>query len=239
MLNLAEYRSEDHQPCRLPALGLPGRRPASSSTRTARSSAPGAIAAPISTAPPRPNWSRVTARLNNVLKRFGAGWALFFEAERDPGATSIRRARFADPASWLVDQERYAAFSADGAHHESRYYLTFLYLPPPDARGPRRAACSTSAPDGDRRRDRAARASRMRIVTETDRALADAGARSCPRRSRSTDAGDAHLPARHHLRQAPAGGGAGHPDAPRCRPVRHAVARAASSRSSATSTCAC
>src|SRR5581483_5506337 len=76
----------------------------------------------------------VTARLNNILKRFGAGCALFFEAERVP-ANEYPGARFADPASWLVDQERYAAFSADGAHHESRYYLTFLYLPPPEREG--------------------------------------------------------------------------------------------------------
>src|SRR5713101_6557934 len=76
----------------------------------------------------------VSARLNNVLKRFGAGWALFFEAERVP-ANQYPGARFADPASWLVDQERYAAFSADGAHHESRYFLTFLYLPPPEHEG--------------------------------------------------------------------------------------------------------
>ncbi len=73
----------------------------------------------------------VTARLNNVLKRFGEGWALFFEAERIP-ADAYPGARFADAASWLVDQERYHAFSADGAHHESRYYMTFLYLPPPE-----------------------------------------------------------------------------------------------------------
>jgi type IV secretion system protein VirB4 len=76
----------------------------------------------------------ITARLNNILKRFGTGWALFFEAERVP-AKQYPGARFADPASWLVDQERYAAFSADGAHHESRYYLTFLYLPPPEHEG--------------------------------------------------------------------------------------------------------
>src|SRR6185295_13177804 len=76
----------------------------------------------------------ITARLNNILKRFGTGWALFFEAERVP-ANQYPGARFADPASWLVDQERYAAFSADGAHHESRYYLTFLYLPPPEHEG--------------------------------------------------------------------------------------------------------
>ncbi len=73
----------------------------------------------------------VTARLNNVLKRFGEGWALFFEAERIP-ARDYPGARFADAASWLVDEERRAAFETDSAHHESRYFLTFLYLPPPD-----------------------------------------------------------------------------------------------------------
>lgn len=76
----------------------------------------------------------VSARLNNVLRRFGEGWALFFEAERVP-ANQYPGHRFADAASWLVDQERYAFFSADGAHHESRYYLTLLYLPPPEHQG--------------------------------------------------------------------------------------------------------
>jgi type IV secretion system protein VirB4 len=51
------------------------------------------------------------------------------------GIQAVRRRRLADPASWLVDQERYAASSADGAHHESRYYPTFLYLPPRSTRG--------------------------------------------------------------------------------------------------------
>ena len=44
----------------------------------------------------------VTARLNNIVKRFGDGWALFFEAERTP-AHGYPPGRFADPASWLVD----------------------------------------------------------------------------------------------------------------------------------------
>ncbi len=74
----------------------------------------------------------VTARVNNVLKRFGSGWAIFFEAERAP-ALAYPAGRFADPASWLVDEERKADFLAVGARHESRYYVTFLYLPPPDA----------------------------------------------------------------------------------------------------------
>jgi type IV secretion system protein TrbE len=72
------------------------------------------------------------ARLNNILKRFGDGWALFCEAERVP-ANSYPPGRFGDPASWLVDQERRAAFEAAGIHFEGRYHLTFLYLPPPDA----------------------------------------------------------------------------------------------------------
>jgi type IV secretion/conjugal transfer VirB4 family ATPase len=76
----------------------------------------------------------VTARINNILKRFGEGWALFLEAERIP-ANDYPGARFVDAASWLVDHERYQAFSADGAHHESRYYLTLLYLPPPEREG--------------------------------------------------------------------------------------------------------
>jgi len=76
----------------------------------------------------------VSARLNNVLRRFGEGWALFFEAVRVP-ANQYPGHRFADAASWLVDQERYGSFSADGAHHESRYYLTLLYLPPPEHQG--------------------------------------------------------------------------------------------------------
>jgi type IV secretion system protein TrbE len=76
----------------------------------------------------------ITARLNNVLKRFGEGWALFFEAERMP-ANQYPGHAFADAASWLVDQERRAAFTETGAHHESRYTLTFLYLPPPDHAG--------------------------------------------------------------------------------------------------------
>jgi len=74
----------------------------------------------------------VSARLNNALKRLGEGWALFFEAER-VAAHGYPPGRFADAASWLVDEERRAAFEAEGAHFESRYFLTFLYLPPPDA----------------------------------------------------------------------------------------------------------
>ena len=144
----------------------------------------------------------IAARLNNVLKRFGTGWALFFEAERVP-ANQYPGARFADPASWLVDQERYAAFSADGAHHESRYYLTFLYLPPPEHEGRAERLLYERTDETTAERDRAARAAG--VVRHRDRPclpdarLHPAGGRGPGRRR------DADLPARGHQQQAPPG----------------------------------
>lgn len=70
------------------------------------------------------------ARVNNVLKRFGAGWALFFEADRIP-AGDYAQSDWRDPVAWLIDEERRASFEA-GAHFESVYYLTFAWLPPSD-----------------------------------------------------------------------------------------------------------
>ncbi|SMF81589.1 type IV secretion system protein VirB4 [Tistlia consotensis] len=74
------------------------------------------------------------ARANNALKRLGSGWALFFEAERLE-AQDYPRSNFPDAASWLIDEERRAAFEEgrQGRHFESRYHLTLLYMSPPDA----------------------------------------------------------------------------------------------------------
>ena len=72
------------------------------------------------------------ARANNALKRFGSGWALFFQAERRE-SLSYPDSNFPDAASWLVDHERRAAFEAEGAHFESRYHLSLAWLPPADA----------------------------------------------------------------------------------------------------------
>src|SRR5262249_59186688 len=38
--------------------------------------------------------------------------------------------QFPDPVSSLVDAERAAQFEEEGAHFESAYYLTFVFLPP-------------------------------------------------------------------------------------------------------------
>ncbi|MBN9567068.1 MAG: conjugal transfer protein TrbE [Alphaproteobacteria bacterium] len=70
-----------------------------------------------------------TARLNNALRRLGSGWAIFVEAQRHP-ATAYPDSRFPDPVSALVDHERRAQFEEEGAHFESTYFLTLLWLPP-------------------------------------------------------------------------------------------------------------
>lgn len=71
----------------------------------------------------------VAGRLNNALRRLGSGWAVFVEAQRH-FAGSYPPSTFPDVASALVDAERRAQFEEAGAHYESSYFLTFLYLPP-------------------------------------------------------------------------------------------------------------
>jgi type IV secretory pathway VirB4 component len=77
------------------------------------------------------------ARINNVLRRLGSGWALFFEACREEAA-SYSASEFPDPVSALVDAERRAQFESGSEergsrrHYESRYYLSLCWLPPPD-----------------------------------------------------------------------------------------------------------
>lgn len=71
----------------------------------------------------------VTARLNNMLRRLGSGWAVFVEAQRVP-ALSYPVSDFPDPVSELVDVERREQFREEGSHFESFYYLTLLWMPP-------------------------------------------------------------------------------------------------------------
>ena len=132
MLNLAEYRQRPELLAdRLPWAGLvaPGvvLNKDGSFQRVARfrgpdldSATPGELVA-------------ITARLNNALRRLGSGWALFIEAERRPAA-DYPHSDFPEPLSWLVDEERRAAFEEAGSHYESGYHLTLVYLPPEESR---------------------------------------------------------------------------------------------------------
>ncbi|MBK8629500.1 MAG: conjugal transfer protein TrbE [Sphingomonadales bacterium] len=70
-----------------------------------------------------------TARLNNALRRLGSGWAIWVEAVRRP-ALDYPASNFPDPASALVDLERAEQFAEEGAHFESGYCLTLLWMPP-------------------------------------------------------------------------------------------------------------
>ncbi|WP_416462938.1 conjugal transfer protein TrbE [Sphingomonas sp. VDB2] len=70
-----------------------------------------------------------TARLNSALRRLGSGWALFTEAQRVP-ANDYPDDVFPDPASRLLDRERREQFHEEGAHYDSAYYVTLLWMPP-------------------------------------------------------------------------------------------------------------
>ncbi|PRD40754.1 conjugal transfer protein TrbE [Phyllobacterium phragmitis] len=70
----------------------------------------------------------VASRINSAFRRLGSGWSIFVEAQRSEAATYPDNL-FPDPASVLVDAERKAAFVEAGAHFESGYFLTFLWLP--------------------------------------------------------------------------------------------------------------
>lgn len=73
----------------------------------------------------------VAARLNNILRRFESGWALFFDAHRRE-AQAYPPSDFPDAYSRLVDLERGASFTQSELHFESQYHVTLLWLPPPD-----------------------------------------------------------------------------------------------------------
>jgi len=132
MLNLAEYRQRPALLADwLPWAGLVARgvvlNKDGAFQRTARFRGPDLDSATES------ELVATSARLNNALRRLGAGWALFIEAERHEAA-GYPRSVFSEPLAWLVDEERRAAFEQAGSHYESRYHLTFLYLPPEESR---------------------------------------------------------------------------------------------------------
>ena len=130
MLNLAEYRSKPQTFADLlpwAALVAPGvvLNKDGSFQRTARFRGPD-----LDSATPA-ELVAVSARLNTALRRLGSGWAVFAEAQRVP-ARSYPMSSFPDPVSELVDAERRAQFEEEGSHFESRFFLTFTFLPPAD-----------------------------------------------------------------------------------------------------------
>jgi type IV secretion/conjugal transfer VirB4 family ATPase len=87
------------------------------------------------------------AQLNNALRRLGSRWCLHIEALR-AGSQDYPTSAFPDPISALVDDERRAAFEAEESHFESRYFLTFTYLPPEEAIATAESLLLENAPSG-------------------------------------------------------------------------------------------
>ncbi len=106
------------------------------------------------------------ARANNVLRRLGSGWCLFFEAERRE-ALGYPESSFPDAASWLVEQERRTAFERAGSHFESRFHLTLLHLGDADQSD----AAGRMLVDRAREGGRDWRQALAAFVAETDRVL--------------------------------------------------------------------
>lgn len=150
MLNLAEYRSRadrlaDHLPWA--ALVAPGiiLNKDGSFQRTFRFRGPDLESATDA------ELVSACARANNVLRRLGSGWALFFEAERRE-AIGYPTGAFDDAASWLVDEERRGQFEGRGRHFESVYHATLLWLPPADS-SDAAGRQLIDRPDAEKRRD--------------------------------------------------------------------------------------
>ena len=109
----------------------------------------------------------VAGRLNNALRRIGSGWAVFVEAQRHP-ANQYPEGHFPDAASALVDVERRAQFEQEGAHYESSYFLTLLYLPPSEEAGRTERFLYEGR---DRKEDADAHEIRRGFIDRTDRVL--------------------------------------------------------------------
>src|SRR5262245_11372818 len=128
MLNLAEYRKKPHSLAdflpwaALVAAGVVLNKDGSLQ-RTARFRGPD-----LDSATPAELVGTI-ARLNNALRRLASGWAIFVEASRNV-AQHYPQSAFPDPVSALLDAERKAQFEEEGAHFETAYYLTFVFLPP-------------------------------------------------------------------------------------------------------------
>jgi type IV secretion system protein VirB4 len=87
------------------------------------------------------------AQLNNALRRLGSRWCLHIEALR-AASQEYPASAFPDPVSDLIEDERRAAFEAIGRHFESRYFLTFTFLPPEESISTAESLLLENAPSG-------------------------------------------------------------------------------------------
>lgn len=70
----------------------------------------------------------IQAAVNNILKRFGAGYAIYVEAQREKASDYPIR-QFPDLICDMMDTERRNHFNG-GNHYVSNYYFTLQWIPP-------------------------------------------------------------------------------------------------------------
>lgn len=75
-----------------------------------------------------PELVQITANLNNVLRRLGAGWGLFAEQAR-VATSEYPEGLWPHAVAALIDEERRMIFT-QGTHFEDEYYLTLCYQTP-------------------------------------------------------------------------------------------------------------
>ncbi|MCL5237732.1 MAG: conjugal transfer protein TrbE [Nitrospirae bacterium] len=130
MINLAEYRKTPNRLAdRLPWAAIV--RPGTILNKDGSFQKSFAYRGPDLDAVTEGELSSFSAHLNNILKRFGSGWAVYSEAQR-VRSDRYPQASFPAPVPFLIDEERRALFEG-GTHYETNYYLTFVYLTPPES----------------------------------------------------------------------------------------------------------
>ncbi len=71
-------------------------------------------------------------KLNHIFKQIGSNWALYFDVIRS-NTIHYPKPTFSDQLALLIDLERKDRFESENNFIESKYYLTFVWLPPKDA----------------------------------------------------------------------------------------------------------
>lgn len=69
------------------------------------------------------------ARLNNILKRLGSGWAIYVEARREEMSCPMPTTAQKNQLNLLIDLEHHKRFNESTLNFQSHYYLTIQYLP--------------------------------------------------------------------------------------------------------------
>lgn len=77
-------------------------------------------------------YNDLTARVNRALSRFGAGWAAWIDAIREPVEAYPPReaSHFPDAVTRMIDRERERRFRSAGTFYDTRHTIVLQWMPP-------------------------------------------------------------------------------------------------------------